>query len=119
MVRTEFIAKTGEPPVCAGPDGIQSAIVGMPFSVDIVASDPDGRITGVEAYLPLWVDFDIITKLPTPDLIARISGTPESKDKGLNAMSVVVKDDDGNQSASLFKVKVVDYGFTDQEPGVI
>lgn len=113
-----IIAKAGESPVCAEPDDIQSAIVGMPFSVDIVASDPDGMITGITAYLPLWAEFNIITKLPTPDLIARISGKPTSEDKGLHVMSVVVTDNDGNQAASTIKIKLVDYGFTDVQPGV-
>jgi len=117
-VKKEFIAQNSELPVCAPPDGTQTAIVGMLFSIDMVASAPDGMITGVVANLPLWVTFSIVSKLPAHDLITRISGTPKSRDKGLNTMSIVFKDNDGNQSESPFKVKVFDHGFTDEEPGV-
>lgn len=117
--RPDMAPKTGEPPVCAAPDEIQSATIGMPFSIDIVASDPDGRITGIEAVnLPLWAILSIITELPAADAVARISGIPMPEDAGLHVMSIVATDNDGNQAVSPLKIKVADYGFTDDQPGV-
>lgn len=106
-------------PVCAVPDEIQNAFIGVPFSIDIVASAPDGRITGIEAAnLPLWATIGIITELPASDAVARISGIPLSKDEGVYDISIVVTDDRGNQAASPLKIKVADYGFSDEPPGV-
>lgn len=117
--RPDLAPKTGEPPVCAAPDEIQSATIGMPFSVDIVASDPDGRITGIEAEnLPLWATLSIITELPAADAVARISGIPMPEDAGLYVMSIVATDNDGNQAVSPLTIKVATEGFTDEQPGV-
>lgn len=114
-----IIEKAGEPPVCAGPDEVQDAFIGMPLSIDIVASDPDGLITGVEAVnLPLWATLSIITELPASDVVACISGIPRPKDAGLHVMSIVATDNDGNQAASPLKINVADYGLTDEPPGV-
>lgn len=119
MLKKGLIKRAGEPPICAVPDEIQPAIIGVPFSIDIVISDPDGRITGIEAEnLPTWATLSIITELPAPDAVARISGIPEPEDEGLYDMSIVATDDDGNQAASPLKIKVTDYGFTDEPPGV-
>ena len=113
------IEKDGEPPVCAAPDEIQTAIIGMPLSIEIVASDPDGRITGIDAVdLPRWATFSIITKLPAADAIARISGTPGPKDTGLHVMSIVATDNDGNRAVSPLKINVPYEGFKDEQPGV-
>jgi len=110
---------SGEPPVCAAPDEVQSAFVGIPFSIDLVASDPAGLITGIEvATLPLWAALNIITVLPSPDAVARISGTPGSEDKGLHVMQIAATNNDGDQSVIPIKIKVDDYGFTDDHPGV-
>lgn len=115
-----FMENTGEPPVCAAPGETQFAIIGMPFSVDIVASDPDGRITGIEAEnLPLWASLNIITELPAADALACITGTPGHKDEGLHVLSIVATDNDGNQATSPLEIQVTDYGFTDEQPGVL
>ncbi|NLI14043.1 hypothetical protein [Pelotomaculum propionicicum] len=114
-----IIKKSGEPPVCAGPDKIQNVLIGMPFSIDIVASDPDSLITGIEAVnLPLWAKLNIITELPASDVVVCITGTPKAKDVGFHVISIVVTDKDGNQAASCLKIKVADYGLTDEPPGV-
>lgn len=120
MKKSLSTEKKGEPPLCVAPDEVQYAIIGMPFSVDIVASDPDGFITGIEVLnLPLWATLDITTKLPTPDFTARISGTPGPEDEGLHVMSIVAIDNHGSQAVSPLKIKVADYGFTDEQPGVL
>lgn len=114
------IKKAGEPPVCAAPDEIQPTIIGVPFSIDIVASDPDGWITGIEAInLPMWATLSIITELPAADAVAQISGMPVQKHEGLHVISIVATDNDGNQAVSPLKIKVTDYGFTDEQPGVL
>lgn len=121
MEKKEFfsmIAGTGEPPICAGPDEVQSTIVGIPFSIDVVASDPCGLITGIECKkLPPWATLDIITELPSPDVVVRISGVPEAQNKGLHVMWIVATNNNGNQAVNLLKIKVAD-GFTDDQPGV-
>lgn len=113
-----IVEKAGEPPVCAGPDEIHTAIIGMPFSVDIAASDPDGVITGIKADLPPWATLNMITELPSPDAVALISGSPGAEDKGIHVMTVAATDNEGNQAVSPFKIEVVDYGFYDGHPGV-
>lgn len=111
-----IIHKAGEPPVCAVPDGIQSAPFGMLFNIDIVASDPDGRITGIEAVnLPLWATLNIITELPATDVVASISGVPGLEDKGLHVLSIVATDNDGNQAVSPLVIKVDNGGFDDAQ----
>lgn len=115
MIR--IIKEDGEPPVCAAPDEIQSAPFGMLFDIDIVASDPDGLITGIEAVnLPLWASLNVITELPAADAIASISGVPESEDAGLHVLSIVATDNDGNQAISPLKINVDDGGFEDVHP---
>lgn len=97
----------GESPVCGIPDETQLATIGIPFSIDIVASDPDGRINGIEVVnLPLWATLNIITELPAADAVACVSGMPGSEDIGLHIMSIVVTDNDGNQVVSLLKIEV-------------
>lgn len=114
-----LIERAGEPPVCATPYEIQTAIIGVPYSIDIVVSDPDGRVAGVEAEnLPAWATLTLITDLPAPDAVARISGIPEPEDEGLYDISIIATDDDGNRAAGPLKIKVTDYGFTDEPPGV-
>ncbi|MTI85035.1 MAG: hypothetical protein FH756_14355 [Firmicutes bacterium] len=114
-----FIKRTGEPPLCAAPDEVQHAIIGLPFSVDIVASDPDGQVTGIEAVnLPQWASLNIITDLPAPDAVARISGLPAENDIGLYDMSIAVVDNDGNKDTGLLKIKVEE-GYDDDQPGVL
>lgn len=109
--------QTGEPPVCATPDEIQSAPIGMLFSIDLVASDPDGLITGIEAVnLPRWATLSIITELPAADAVANISGIPKSEDAGLLVLSIVATDNDGNHAVSPLKIKVDDGGFEDWHP---
>jgi len=113
------IEKNGEPPVCAAPEEIQTALIGMPSSFDIVSSDPDGRITGIDVVdLPRWAEFEIITELPAADAVARISGIPGSEDTGLHVMSIVATDNDGNRIVSPLKVNVPKEGFKDEQPGV-
>lgn len=107
-----IIKKTGEPPVCAAPVELQSAPIGMIFNIDIVASDPDGRVTGIEAVnLPLWATLNIITELPAADAVACISGIPGPLDAGLHVLSIVATDNDGNQAVSPLKIKVDAGGF--------
>lgn len=114
-----IIEKAGEPPVCAAPDEVQYALIGMPFSIDIIASAPDSSITKIEALnLPLWATFNIITELPCADAVARISGIPDQEDAGLLVMSIIATDQEENQAVSPLKIKVADYGFTDEQPGV-
>lgn len=111
------IVKTGEPPVCATPDEIQPVSIGISFSIDIVASDPDGLITGIEAVnLPPWATLSIITELPAADAVARISGIPRPEDTGLHVMSIVATDKDGNKAYSPLKIKVDDGGFEEVHP---
>ena len=123
MEKKEFfniIEGSGEPPVCAVPDEAQSAIAGIPFTIDVVASDPCGFITGIECVkLPPWATLDIITELPSPDVVARISGVPGQQNKGLHVMWIVAINNDGNQAINPLKLKVTDYGFTDDQPGVL
>lgn len=112
------VRETGEPPLCAAPEEAQSAIIGMPFIVDIVASDPDGLITGITADLPRWAALETITELPSPDVIAHISGTPSAEDKGARESTIVVTDDKGRQASGILKINVGDGGFPDEQPGV-
>jgi len=108
--------KAGEPPVCGVPDEIQSAYIGTLFSINIVASDPDGWITGIEAVnLPPWATLSIITNLPTADAVASISGIAGPEDTGLYVLSIVATDNDGNQAVSPLKIRVDD-GFEDIHP---
>lgn len=114
-----IIKKAGEPPVCAGPNKTQNAFIGVPYSIDLVASDPDGLIIGIETVnLPSWMTLSIITQLPASDVVICISGMPGPNDEGFHVMSIVATDNDGNQAASPLKVKVADYGLTDVPPGV-
>lgn len=122
MDKKDFIRMTkgaGEPPVCAAPEEAQSVIAGMPFSIDLVASDPGDLITGIECVrLPPWATLNIITELPSPDAIARISGTPGPRNTGFHLMWIVATNSDGNHAVSPLRIKVIDYGFADDQPGV-
>lgn len=113
-----IVNEAGESPLCAGPEETQFAVIGMPFSVDIVASDPDGLITGITADLPKWATLDTITKLPSPDVIARISGTPGAEDNGLNDLIIVVTNNGGRQATNNLKILVGKDIFPDEQPGV-
>ncbi|TEB05285.1 hypothetical protein Psch_02326 [Pelotomaculum schinkii] len=107
-----IIPKAGEPPVCAATDQTQSAPIGMLFNIDIVASDPDGLVTAIEAInLPFWARLNITTELPAADAVASISGIPGPEDVGLHVLSIVATDNDGNQAVSPLKIKVDDGGF--------
>ncbi|NLI14039.1 hypothetical protein [Pelotomaculum propionicicum] len=119
MVYKGLIENTGGSTVCVVPDQIQNAFIGIPFSIDIVASDPDGLITGIEAVdLPLWAAICVVTELPASDVVARITGIPAAEDEGIQDISIVATNGSGNRAASLLKIKVVDYGFSDDPPGV-
>lgn len=101
------VGNIGEPPVCGVPDETQLVTIGIPFSIDIVASDPDGLINGIMAVdLPLWATLNIITELPVADAVACVSGKPGSEDAGLHVISIVVIDDDGNRVDSTLKIEV-------------
>lgn len=114
----EMVKGDSELPVCATPDHVQSVISGMNYSIDLVASDPEGLITGIEgANMPHWAALDIVTELPSPDAIARVSGTPGQEDRGLHVMWIIVTNDKGKQAASPLKLKVDNY-FYDEHPGV-
>ncbi|AGL02776.1 Ig domain-containing protein [Desulfoscipio gibsoniae] len=127
MEKIEFISNDdkqlfenkGEPPVCEAPDETQPAYIGIPFSIDIIISDPDGEITEVEVVnFPPWASLNMLTELPAADAIASISGSPGPDDEGFYDMSIVATDNDGNQTTSSLKIKVTDYGFSDDPPGV-
>lgn len=108
-----------EPPLCAAPDEVQSEIIGIPFSIDLVASDPSGRIIDIKGIsLPPWAALTVITELPSPDAVACISGVPQKENEGFHIMSVITSNSDGNQAVSHLKIKLTDYGFTDEPTGV-
>lgn len=110
---------SGEPPVCAAPEEVQSAIVGIPFSIDLAVSDPGGLIIAIEDVdLPEWAILNNITDLPSPDAVIRISGKPKPEDEGFYVMTIIVTNNEGCQSSSELKIEVNDYGFTDDQPGV-
>ncbi|MFZ5643736.1 MAG: hypothetical protein ACOY46_09120 [Bacillota bacterium] len=103
----QIIKGSGEPPVCASPEEVQITTVGIPFSIDIVTSDPGGIITGIEFEdIPQWAKLESITELPSPDAVARISGTPGAEDKGLHVMTVIATNNVGEKAGSLLKIKV-------------
>lgn len=115
---SEMVKGAGELPVCATPEQVQSVISGMHYSIDLVASDPEGLITGIQgAKMPHWAALDIVTELPSPDAVARVSGTPGREDQGLHVMWVIVTNNKGKQAASPLKLKVDNY-FHDDYPGV-
>lgn len=121
MIMNNFfraVREACESPLCAVPEEAQSAIIGMPFVVGIVASDPEGLITEIMADLPRWAALETITQLPSPDVVAFISGTPSADDKGAHESTIVVTDSGGRQTAGVLRINVDDGGFPDVQPGV-
>lgn len=117
MDKSDFlpVIKRGcDPPECAVPDQIQTAIVGIPYSIDLIATDPVGSIVSIECKdLPPWAALEVATELPASDVIACISGTPGPEDKGLHVMSVVAVNNHGKKAAGTLKIKVEEHCFPD------
>jgi len=102
-----IIEQKGEPPRCSGPEKTLKAKVAVPFSVDIAASDSDGKIVDIQSInLPPWATMEILSPLPAAQVTVRIAGTPEFEHKGPHAALVIFTDSDDNQSVSSVTIDV-------------
>ena len=103
----QTIKRGCDPPVCVAPGEVQTAIVGTPYSIHLIASDPVGLIVGIDCKdLPSWAALEVATQLPSADVVMWVSGTPGPEDKGLHVISVVAVNNQGKKATGTLKVKV-------------
>lgn len=102
-----IIEQNGEPPRCSDLEGTFKAEVAVPFSIEINAIDPDGKIIDVNSLnLPHWAALEVISTIPSTQVKAKITGTPKSEDGGLYIIPVIFTDDDDNQSVTYLTISV-------------